>query len=427
MGKGATIYRISLHDLYLSFCVILITLASSRALTGNDAILEYLGYGLIFLAIIRSYFQLSLQYRRKYITWIALLLAVLLSTGIILAQLSVTRKIITMATMLAAVMMAIVSENLIHEPKTIRNLAYACLWGVILSMVLCILSGVPFVERNVEGTFGIYWSFTGGIQFKNIATIMLAIIISLYIYRKETGIRHFSDSVISAVALLLIILAHSRGAWIHTVVFFTAVHYKDVKKIKKRQRALWVVVLACVAIAVAVLFFQKVAKQSSTYMFRYRGLMNYLDMFKNDTYHLWFGNAGIAYDKELNYVMTIRSITGFDGSLEIAWLNILIKNGLLGMLGFIIIFVRALVTTFRCDDYEIKTIYIAVIVTLLGTSFVADYIQSVHGIFGMYSYLLMAYLSGKIHRKELKANKTINQYANPYMIKTIGGKQYECS
>lgn len=401
--------KINAYEIFLLIGITLITLSSSRAVinTAFTDILEYLGYGIIFILIVRSYFKLSSQYRMKYINRIAILLTVLFSLGIVFQDLRGMRKIILLFTMIAIVMMSILSENLINSPETLRKMAYACVWGVVLSMILCLFCKQSLWGSNVEAAFGIYKNFNGGIRDKNIATIMLAIIISLYMYKRECGINKSIDNLILVVAFLIIILSNSRGAWIHTLVFFVSVHYRDLKKVKQSQRLLMLFMIMIIALVILIDFYNNFALKSSTYMFRVRGLTNYLNMFKNDTYHMWLGNAGMVYDKELDYVQTIRSITGWDGSLEIAWLDILIKNGILGIIGFFIIFIRATIIAFRCKNYEIKSIYVALIVTLLCTSFVATYIQTVHSLFGMYCYLLMAYLAKKIHMNELNSAKVL--------------------
>ena len=51
-------------------------------------------------------------------------------------------------------------------------------------------------------------------------------------------------------------------------------------------------------------------------MYRVRGLANYIQYYQNDIFHLFFGNAETVYDKTNTYVMTVRSIVGWDGSLE---------------------------------------------------------------------------------------------------------------
>ena len=75
-------------------------------------------------------------------------------------------------------MTSTMAENFIKNYRNIRSMAYGCIWGVITSMIICLACGEPLWGEAVEGTLGIYWFFNGGIRDKNIATLMLAMIIS---------------------------------------------------------------------------------------------------------------------------------------------------------------------------------------------------------------------------------------------------------
>ena len=306
--------------------------------------------------------------------------------------------------MLAILMTSTMAENFIKNYRNIRSMAYGCIWGVITSMIICLACGEPLWGEAVEGTLGIYWFFNGGIRDKNIATIMLAMIISLYIYDKHYGEFRQLDRVMIVIGFLFILLSNSRGAWIHTFVFFVMMNCEKLYIIRKNQRKLFAVCITIAGLIMAYFLFNKVILQSSTYLFRYRGLTNYLSMFGSDGYHMWLGNAEIAYDKDLDYVNTIRSITGWNGSLEIAWLNILIKNGLLGVIGFIIIFFRFFNVALKSDNVLNQAFCISLTVMLIVTSLVATYIQTVHSLFGIYCYLLISFFIGMEHKKLFEEN-----------------------
>ena len=62
-----------------------------------------------------------------------------------------------------------------------------------------------------------------------------------------------------------------------------------------------------------------------------RGFQNLLDYMLDDSKRLMFGISDIAYaDNGNTYVNNIRSFLGWEASVEMAHVNILIKNGLLG-------------------------------------------------------------------------------------------------
>ena len=92
--------------------------------------------------------------------------------------------------------------------------------------------------------------------------------------------------------------------------------------------------------------------------------------------------------------MAVRSTVGFDGSLEMAWLNILIKSGILGIISYIIIFVRMFWLQQKVKNKVISVGILAILITLLGSSLVEAYIQSIHCIYAVMSYLVINSLYG---------------------------------
>ena len=92
--------------------------------------------------------------------------------------------------------------------------------------------------------------------------------------------------------------------------------------------------------------------------------------------------------------MAVRSTTGYDGSLEMAWLNILIKSGLLGVLAYAFIFIRMFKLAVKANDKVISVGIMAITITLLASSLVEAYIQSIHCIYGMMSYMAVNGLYG---------------------------------
>ena len=389
----------SVYSIYLYATIAILTYSSCRAFadTAKESLLEYVGYGLLLGGIFLSYLNIKAHYRKKYVNKYIVLLIPLFSIGILVQDLSAKRKCILLFTMIAIIMTSVMSENFLRGFDSIRTMAYGCICGVLISIITCIVMGVSLVGESVESTFGIHWTFWGGIRDKSIATIMLAIIISLYMYSKNKGRYKFVDKVITLIAFIVIILSNSRGAWIHLTVFYFMLNYEKVKRIKQQHRFVAILIVGILCLIGAVYVYKNIILKSATYFIRYQGLINYIAMFEEDSYHMWLGNAEIAYDKGLDYVQTIRSITGWNGTLEIAWLNILIKNGIIGVIGFVIIFIRAFITAFKCDNWFYKSFHLALIVMLLVTSLVATYIQTVHALFGIYCYLLIAYFSGCEH------------------------------
>ena len=311
--------------------------------------------------------------------------------------------------MVAIIFTACMADNYINKTTSFRIIAYGMFAAVLFSMVLSLMFNNPLVGRNVEGTFGIYAYFNGGIQDKNVATVMLAIIISLTICHRIGNDRRNTDQTLIAISLLIILLSHSRGAWVHTFVFYAALNYRVLRKFRKKYRWFIFVIAVFAVVLLGISMYQNAFSRSETYMYRVRGWLNYIDMYKDDINTLIIGNGKIAYDQREEYTRAIRAVTGWNGSLEIAWLNILIKNGILGIVGFVLIFIKGFRTALKCKDMNVTSVYLAIIVTLLITSFVSTYMQNVHQFFGIYSYIAMSFFQGVINKGKFDEEKRNNK------------------
>jgi hypothetical protein len=83
-----------------------------------------------------------------------------------------------------------------------------------------------------------------------------------------------------------------------------------------------------------------------------------------------------------------------------AVLNILIKSGILGVIAYIIIYLRIGKNIITTNDWACKTGMVAVTVTMLISSLVEAYIQSVHCIFAIYGYMVISGLYDLSKRNE---------------------------
>ena len=394
--------KVRIADVYMFLTIFLLTLSHCVAFVGTkiEHITEYSGYFLLLVGVLVSYFNLDVKYRKKNTTAVVIILSALMIPGILIQNLSFMRKVNIILTILAIIMVSIMSENYIKDARIFRTMAYSCMFGVLVSTVICFYKGVPLIKPASEATFGISNFFNGGIRDKNIATMMILVIISLYIYNKELGKKKTIDVFASIVALVLIVTSSSRGAWIELLVFVLMLNYKLIRFIKKEQRIGVIILALILIIPIGLFFYNNYILKSETFLFRHRGLLNYISMFKDDKVHFILGNAELAYGSGIDYAIAIRSVTGWDGTIENSWLNILIKSGVLGVIGYLIIFLRAIITAIKCKRLDYSTIYLSVTMSLFISSFVAIYIQTIHGLFGIYCYLIMAYYSWKIRSNQ---------------------------
>jgi hypothetical protein len=150
-----------------------------------------------------------------------------------------------------------------------------------------------------------------------------------------------------------------------------------------------------------------VVLSSSTYGYRFRGVRNYLKYAWGDWYHLIFGNAEMAWSGlGEHYVQTVQKVVGWDGTYEMGFINTLIKNGILGLIGFAWMYIYFVRVTMGSKKRWPKVINLSVLSVLLVSSLVESFVCNIHSIFGVYCYLLMAGVCGMV-RPKLRPGKVV--------------------
>lgn len=382
--------------IYIS--IFIITLSESIFINnrGLDNLFEYIGYGILLIYIIFSFFKKDNYVDKKgnFIFFIVIL--ILSSIGLWFQDITKFRLFILEFTILAISIISVLSVNCMCSLDIIRGSAYAILIGIITASLLGIIGGDGIIDniKAGEGILGISLGLNGGIVFKNYYSADLIIIyISIYIYGKYIKQKSI-DKLIKILCLVLCILSNSRGGLALFAIFIISTNYSIIYSISKKYRK-FIALLAIVIVGlITINVFNNIILGFSTYAYRFRGLLNYLNYYNGDSFHMIFGNAESFYDKSSSYVMAVRSTTGYDGSLEMSWLNILIKSGLLGVLAYVLIFIRMFKFAIKSSNKIISVGIMAITITLLASSLVEAYIQSIHCIYGIMSYMVINGLYG---------------------------------
>ena len=151
-----------------------------------------------------------------------------------------------------------------------------------------------------------------------------------YIYFKRTNRINTKRSVYTLCAIsIFLILSGSKGACVLCVLFVLGVNYNKIVSLKKEQKKVFGVIFGAILILMAIYLYNNILINIKTYAYRMRGFQNLLDYMLDDSKRLMFGISDIAYaDNGNTYVNNIRSFLGWEASVEMAHVNILIKNGL---------------------------------------------------------------------------------------------------
>lgn len=120
-----------------------------------------------------------------------------------------------------------------------------------------------------------------------------------------------------------------------------------------------------------------------------RGLSNLVEYMLQDSRNLFFGLSDIAYaNSGVDYTTNMRRFLGWQSSVEMAYVNILIKNGLIGFISYILIFKNFLSGCKRCTATD-QSIVKSLVIVLLISGLTETYAASIHYVVGPVMYCLI--------------------------------------
>lgn len=381
---------INIRKLLIGVVFFLLTLGNAASLTSfslNQPIL-YLGFFLLSIIIVYNFF--SFKTNDKIVTLIVFIIVnILFNLGILKQSLSLNTKVRLIFTMVIISIVALFTERTLLNKEEVRIVGIAILVAIVVSTVLSLAFKVSLTTLAVEGVGDSSFGFNGGLQHKNYyAVAILASFICLNISNKNKV-----NSKILFVDFILLLLSNSRGGYILFAVYLIVSNFNKIKYFNQDQRyAIYLILSLIIAIFFGILY-SKFVLNSQSYDIRLQGLTNYFQIYGNDTFHLWFGNAEMAFrDSGLTYEENVRSILGWNGTTELSILSVLIKNGLLGLIGYILIFGFRVSQLIKLRSSEFKLQMFAVLTVLLVSSLLENYIVNIQIVFGMVCYTLIGSL-----------------------------------
>lgn len=256
--------------------------------------------------------------------------------------------------------------------------------GLIITLLLAAAGGqslVGFVGESALLGFG----FNSGMASKNFAAITAfgALSVQTICCIKQKFRNCLHRYVVAALLLAVIVLSGSRTTQIVCLFFYSVIVWRfyipycitrgHIQLAKWLKRALIFGYLAGGIVGLLLVL------NSGTYAYRYRGLTNYLNMYGNDVYHMVLGNGKMAFGNgDLSYVEAVRGNTGYSGTVELPILSVLIKNGIIGLVGYIVAYAWWIKKICKEERQGNKGALIALIGSLLVSAIVENFIVNVH-------------------------------------------------
>lgn len=348
---------------------------------------EYVGY--LFLLVtfalerksIQNFFLNGLRF-----TLIMFLFCICLA----FQSITITTKVSIALSMFLLTFLTGFSGSIISGNKKIKVVADAILMG-------CICTGVIGL---FTGTLGLSWdpyhSYVGilfycGFRVKNYCGGIWLLLFMLYyiFYLRLNVLNRIRNRCRLLLITFLMIISGSKGVLVLYIIFVMCINTELIKRMKKAQRKLAILIVVSISLLFSAYMMSEILPDIRTYAYRINGVTAYLNkVMENKKFLLW-GLSEIAYQGSgADYATNMRNYFGWDASVEIAYLNILIKNGLLGFVAYILIYSR-FIKSIKKRNFQEKQIIVSLIIVALISGFVETYMVTIHIIFGPAIYCLI--------------------------------------
>ena len=381
-------YRVSIKNSLISLGLFLLTIGNNKFINDHyGSLVEYIGLIIILFKIVWESKNTKTLYKRFPLV---LCLMALLSVGALISGLARSTKLGLIATSIALIVLSTLSDSLLSSNRKIRSAAKAIISGCIMSGIIGILTK----------TFGIIWDpedaiigfqSLNGFQHKNYcAGIWLSAYILYYVYLlREHKLNSRKARLKLFGILIFILLSGSKGILVLWIAFMLCINFDKILLIRKRQRKLVLLLLIVIAVGAGLYIYNNILHNIVTYAYRMEGLTAVIKYLSSNPKRLLTGMSDIAYaNTGLGYTYNMRNFLGWQASVEMAYVNILIKNGLLGIFAYGIIFTRYFKRIPK-ENKENAKITTTLIIVMLLSGMTETFIASIHYVFGPVLYCLV--------------------------------------
>lgn len=385
------------NSIYIFIISFLLMISSSLYLSeiGINSSLLYLGYFLILLKIYKSLLKSKEVIYTQFFQ--VLLIVFLLSIGILIQNLEIKQKIMLVLAYFLMASFTILGKYFLKSIDDLKIVSYAILMGYIIVCVLSLIVGTSIIASVGEGVFS--FGLTGGMGHKNIVAASLLVgLISIYTYIILGKKRNF-DMYLVYIYILLIFLSGSRTIWIMTIIFFIISNMYIIKNLSKLKRYIFKFIITLLSIIIISIVIKYVLLESQNYLFRLLGVISFWDLHKDDYYHLVFGFSEIVYNSSNSYFENVWSLTEGIGTFEMGFLNIIARMGIIGFVGYVVLFNIILKKAKKIENIKKRYILYGIVYTMLFWGFVELYIVSVQYVYTIMTLCIISFLS--INSKEI--------------------------
>lgn len=359
-----------------------IVLGGSQAVKnlGLDNLIKYASYFSLILCIMRSLLKCDRHIIFSRMNFF-LIITFFFVIGIMFQDLNLLKKLYLAFSMVIISILGTLPINLIDSLRDFRRISYYLFYGVIISIFLGIICKVTMLTVAVEG-IGLGYGFNGGMLHKNFFAITVFISYSLLFLHQKYIKYNQIDTFVLFLEFFFIIASNTRTVYLILLVFWGIVNIDILLKIKKEQRYILFFLVSLIGVIFVIDFWDYLVDHSSSYSVRVQGIINFLNYYHGDYFHLILGDATLGFgDSSHDYGYNVRSVTGWNGTLEMPLLSVMIKNGFIGLIGYILIIWSFIKTIRKIQDKTLKIISLSILIPLLMSATVENYIVNINFVF----------------------------------------------
>ncbi len=371
--------------LKVAFLCLVIGNSSALTLLKINSIFEGIAYAFLVLLMIKSG-------RNRFIISISrwmfiMIVSIMLLIGLCIQELDFNIKCRLILSMFLIIFFFFMPKYGMKQFR-LEDISYGLAIGIIIDIILSIIFGTDLFSFATEGV-GVDFGFNGGLQHKNYYGITCLSIFMCSFLANRIDYRESHKYLIWA-SVLGLILSNSRTVYLLLFIFVIIVNFDSpMRRIVKQNVSIYYVIFVlfiCTLFAIYYFYIQK----SESLLIRYSGLFNYLD-YLDDYTSLFFGYAEIGFsDEDISYEESVRSIIGWDGTTELSYLSVVLKNGLVGVMAYVLVFLDKLIIITSLKKNKIYSL--AVLMVVIFSSFVENYIVNFHIAFMPASMCLLGML-----------------------------------
>lgn len=398
--------RIS-NNYWVIIAFFFLTIQNSKFFIANEFsdLIEYAGLGILLVGCTKLIWgNKDKECRKRKILF--LVCSVLMNFGLLFQDLPINKIVYLCTSITILAYISIFPNGFLKSEKDFRAIANAILLGIGVSTLLALVTGMGVVTGASEG-FIFSYGFDGGLEHRNFYAYALLGVLILYNLSEKLSNSNRRYPII--IIFILLIISNSRSSYIVVLLYSFFTNYRKIRiqrMSKKEILYLFIILLIIFGIPT----YRFLTQHSETFFFRVNGLRNYFKYIGNDWNQILLGNADIAFaNTGMSYDENIRSVIGWDGSVELVFLNIMIKSGLIGFIGYVLIFVDYFKKIKNTKVKAIQPILYGVLVSFIVSAFVESYVTNINLVYSPLCYTLLATLP----QIELQ-NKTLGEIENIY-------------